>query len=125
MYNVSSVEALRTVLDITALLFIVRVCWQGYHRRNVWFLFLPHLLMHWGRKRSYLRQLTIFAPVVIIWLLSCHWIDTHGWHAVAAGGVLVAMTMGLEAMRSIEEQQKRRRSGDKGKISSPPAQPRN
>jgi len=33
-------------------------------------------------------------------------LNTAGWHATAAGGILLAMTVGLDAMRKLEEQQK-------------------
>jgi len=32
--------------------------------------------------------------------------NTHGWDARAAGGMLIGMTIGLEAMRIAEEDQK-------------------
>ncbi|MDQ6987764.1 MAG: hypothetical protein Q9M25_08175 [Mariprofundaceae bacterium] len=54
-----------------------------------------------------MRQFLSFGPLVVVWLLLCHWLNTHGWHATAASGMLVAMMLGLEAMRSAEERQKK------------------
>jgi len=61
------------------------------------------------RGRGPWLQLLLFGPVVVGWLLFCHWVNTHGWHATAAGGILFAMTVGLQAMRSVEEEQKQTR----------------
>jgi len=94
------------LIDLALFSAIAALCWRGYQQRRIWIRLPPYLLMQRCRGKSALRQLLIFGPVTIFWLLTCHWINTHGWHATAAGGLLLAMTLGLEAMRAIEEQQK-------------------
>ena len=95
------------LLDLATLVVIALVCWQGYHRRRLWFGMPVYAWFQLARGRGFWAQLLIFGPVVVGWLLLCHWINTHGWHATAAGGILIAMTVGLEAMRTIEEEQRR------------------
>ncbi|MDQ6950127.1 MAG: hypothetical protein Q9M26_00510 [Mariprofundales bacterium] len=98
------------LLDLTIFGMIAVLCWRGYQQRQIWLSMPPYLLMRACHNRSAWLQLVIFGPITIIWLLSCHWINAHGWHATAAGGILLAMTMGLEAMRSVEERQKEKRA---------------
>ncbi|RMH52724.1 MAG: hypothetical protein D6682_01365 [Zetaproteobacteria bacterium] len=95
--------------DLILLIVIVLICWRGYHRRSWWFVLPVGLWIGLGRGRGMWLQLLLFGPVVVGWLLLCHWVNTHGWHATAAGGILFAMTVGLQAMRSFEEEQKQAR----------------
>lgn len=96
-------------IDIALLALIAFGCWRGYQQRALWFTLPVHLLLRLGRRRSYWMQLLIYGPFTIGGLLLCHWINTHGWHASAAGGIVIAMTIGLEAMRIVEEDGKRKR----------------
>jgi len=93
-------------LDILLLAAIAWLCWQGYHKRRLWFVVPLYLWLKLGKGRGFWKQFLIFGPATVCWLLLCHWINTHGWHATAAGGMLFAMTTGLEAMRMAEEEQK-------------------
>jgi len=80
--------------------------WDGYGHRKLWFCFLGKWLANICRYRVYWRQLLVVGPLIVIWLLFCHWVNTHGWHGIAASGIFIAMMLGLNAMRQIEEQQK-------------------
>jgi len=93
-------------LDILLFAIIAWLCWQGYQKRRLWFAIPITLWLKFASDRCFLQQFLIFAPATVCWLLLCHWIDTHGWHATAAGCMLFAMTIGLEAMRMTEEEQK-------------------
>lgn len=96
-----------TLLDISAFLLIAMLCWRGYQLRQNWFCLIPYLLWRQCQGRGVARQLLVFSPVVVGWLILCHWLNAHGWHATGAGGMLFAMTLGLDAMRSVEERQKK------------------
>ncbi|TLS66132.1 hypothetical protein FE236_09175 [Mariprofundus erugo] len=95
-----------TLLDISLFLLIAWLCWRGYNGRQSWLRMIPYLIWQQCQGRGMIRQLLVFAPVVVGWLLLCHWLNAHGWHATGAGGMLFAMTLGLDAMRSAEERQK-------------------
>jgi len=95
-------------VDLLLLTALVLLCWRGYSKRQTWLRLIPHLIWHQCKGRSILMQLLLFGPVVVGWLLFCHWLNTAGWHATGAGCILLAMTIGLEAMRSAEERQKER-----------------
>lgn len=97
---------MKTATDIIILLLILVFCWHGYQYRQTWFRIIPHLMWRICRDRGLLWQLLIFGSTVVGWLLFCHWINAHGWYATAAGAMLFAMALGLEAMRSAEERQK-------------------
>jgi len=99
-----------TLLDISLLIVIALLCWRGYRYGSVWLAIVGKLLTQLLRNKGFWGQLFSFAPLAIGWLLLCHWINTAGWHATAAGGILLAMTVGLNAMRKLEEQQKMERT---------------
>jgi len=92
--------------DVAVFAVIVALCWQAYFKRRAWFVSLVFFWLEMGRDRGFWMQFLIFCPPVVVALLLCHWVNTHGWHATAAGGILFMMTLGLEAMRSAEEIQK-------------------
>ncbi|MDX8409791.1 MAG: hypothetical protein R8J84_07125 [Mariprofundales bacterium] len=94
------------LLDIAIFAIIAALCWRGYQQRQIWLRMPPYLLLRACRNRPAGLQLALFAPLMVGWLLVCHWINGRGWHASAAGGMLLAMTIALEAMRSVEELQK-------------------
>jgi len=95
------------MLDVIVFIAICLILWRAYRERQLWFRMIPHVLYRQCRGRGFVQQLLIFGPLVVVWLLLCHWLNTHGWHASAAGGMLFAMMLGLEAMRSAEERQKK------------------
>ena len=94
------------LLDVLFFTGIATLCWLGYQLRRPWLVLIVQLLWHLGRGYGLWGQVFRYAPVIVGWLLLCHWINTHGWHGLAAGGILFAMTLALHAMRSWEEQQK-------------------
>ncbi|OIO66248.1 MAG: hypothetical protein CO186_09445 [Zetaproteobacteria bacterium CG_4_9_14_3_um_filter_49_83] len=94
------------LLDILLLLAVTAGCWYSYQRKLSWLQQVNFLLLRLFAGYGFLRQLLTFSPLLVGYLLSCHWLNTHGWHATAAGGMVLAMTIGLNAMRSFEEQQK-------------------
>jgi len=98
-------------LDIAVFVVICFIIWPAYRERQPWFCMIPHFLYRQCRGRGFIRQLLIFGPAVVAWLLLCHWLNGQGWHATAAGCILFAMTLGLEAMRSAEERQKTDKAG--------------
>jgi len=101
---------LLTLLDVALFALIALLCWRGYRGIDPW---LMHFVQWLGRilqGKGFWRQLFTFGPIIVGWLLLCHRVNTLGWHATAAGGILLAMTVGLDAMRRLEEQQKRERS---------------
>ncbi|RLL54739.1 hypothetical protein D8Y20_02870 [Mariprofundus sp. EBB-1] len=59
--------------------------------------------------RAAIVQLLIYAPLFVVWLLACHWLDVQGWHGLGASGIGFAMLLGLQALRMLEENQKRLR----------------
>jgi len=93
-------------LDIAIFSVIATVCWQGYHKRRLWFVIPVYLWLNLGKGRGFWMQFIIFGPGTVCGLLLCHWVNTHGWHATAAGGMLFGMTLGLAAMRIVEEEYK-------------------
>jgi len=95
-----------TALDIVLFILIALLCWRGYHKNVIWLFYAGRILERLLGGKGFWAQLFSFAPVAIGWLLLCHWINTAGWHATAAGGILLAMTVGLDAMRKLEEKQK-------------------
>lgn len=97
-------------LDISFLIAIAVLCWRGYRYRSVWLAMVGQLLARLLGSKGFWGQLFSFAPLAIFWLLLCHWVNTAGWHATAAGGILLAMTIGLDAMRNMEEKQKMEKS---------------
>jgi|GEM_PF-3181725 len=97
-------------LDIAFLVAIAVACWRGYQGRRMWMPLLTQMLYRLLHGKGFWGQLLRFAPLAIIWLMLCHRVNNLGWHATAAGGILIAMTIGLDAMRRFEEQQKTERS---------------
>ncbi|MDQ6963741.1 MAG: hypothetical protein Q9M13_02340 [Mariprofundales bacterium] len=97
---------MRLLLDTTLLVVTLLVCWQGYCRRRLWFELPVYLLLRIGRGGGFVIQLLLYGLPIVGWLLLCHRIDTAGWHATAAGGMVLAMTTALEAMRIAEEEYK-------------------
>ena len=95
------------VADVLLLVGIGIVCWRGYRQRRPWLELLVQLMWRIGNGRGLWGQVFRYAPFIVGWLLLCHWVNTHGWHATAAGGVLLAMTLALHAMRCWEERQKK------------------
>ncbi len=93
-------------LDIALFAVIAGLCWQGYQKRRLWFVVPLYLWLRLGKGRGFWQQFLIYGPAIVVWLLLCHWVNTHGWHATAAGGMLIAMTIGLQAMRMAEDEQK-------------------
>jgi len=94
------------LLDISLLLVIALLCWRGYRGNGLWLFYTGKMLHRLLCGKGFWGQLFSFAPIAIGWLLLCHRVNTAGWHATAAGGILIAMTIGLDAMRKLEEQQK-------------------
>jgi len=99
-----------TALDIVLFILIVLLCWRGYRGNGLWLIYTGNLLHRLLRGKGFWGQLLSFAPIAIGWLLLCHWVNTAGWHATAAGGILLAMTIGLDAMRKLEEKHKMEKS---------------
>ncbi|MDX8413043.1 MAG: hypothetical protein R8J85_03055 [Mariprofundales bacterium] len=95
-----------TLLDFALLVVIATLCRQGYQQRKLWFTVPVQLFLRLGRGRGFAMQLLIYGAPTVAGLLLCHWINTHGWHATAAGGILIGMMVGMEAMRIAEEEQK-------------------
>ena len=95
-----------TLLDVLSLIAITLLCWQGYHKRQLWLYVLAGLIGRLYQGKSFMWQLLGFGPLIVIWLLFCHWLNTQGMHATAAGGILLAMTLALQSMRALEEKQK-------------------
>jgi len=81
----------------------------AYQRQSLWIRFLPYVLLKLGQGRSSIPQLLIYSPVIVCWLLACHWLDVKGWHGLGAFGIGFAMLLGLQALRMLEENQKRLR----------------
>ncbi len=107
---------MQLMIDLILLVLIVMYCWEAYSKRRLWFVVPVYLWMKFAKGRGFLAQLLIFSLPTVSWLLLCHWINTHGWHATAAGGMLIAMTVGLQAMRMAEEEQKWKRDQYDGKF---------
>ncbi len=97
------------VLNLIAFLILMGCCGLAYQRRSLWLRLIPYILLKWGEGRSFIVQLLIYSPVFVLWLLACRWLDVKGWHGVAAAGIGLAMLLGLQALRMIEENQKRLR----------------
>jgi len=95
-----------TALDIVLFMLIALLCWRGYRGNGLWLFYSGSLLHRLLHGKGFWGQLFSFAPIAIGWLLLCHWVNTAGWHATGAGGILIAMTIGLDAMRKLEEKQK-------------------
>jgi len=98
------------VIDIAIFLGIALICWRGYRGSSIWLGVVAQLLFRLLHGKGFWGQLMRFAPMAIGWLMLCHRINTAGWHATAAGGILIAMSIGLDAMRRFEEQQKLERT---------------
>jgi len=93
-------------LDIALFLGIALLCWRGYYGKGLWLLYANQFMQRLLHGKGFWGQLVSSAPLVVGWLLLCHRVNTAGWHASAAGGILLAMTVGLDAMRKLEERQK-------------------
>jgi len=100
------------VLHIAVFALIAFLCVRGYQKRQLWLELANHLLGKLYRGKGYWRQLFVLGPVIVIWLLFCHWLNNRGAYGLAAGGILFAMTLALDSMRSLEERQKREREGE-------------
>jgi len=94
------------LLDIAIFLGILFTCWRGYQQRQSWICLISALLLRLASQKSFGIRFFVYAPVFVGWLLLCHWVDVKGWTATAAGLMVFAMTLGLEAMRQTEERQK-------------------
>jgi len=99
-----------TFLDISLFLGIALLCWRAYHGKGLWLFYVSQLIERLLRGKGFWGQLASSAPLIVGWLLLCHWVNTAGWHATGAGGILIAMTLGLDAMRNCEEKQKMERT---------------
>ncbi len=82
---------------------------RAYQHQSLWIRFVPYLLLKLAKGRSAIVQLLIYAPIIVAWLLVCHWLDVQGWHGLGAFGIGFAMLLGLQALRMMEENQKRLR----------------
>lgn len=94
------------LLDFALLALMLWLCWSGYRRRRPWLEYTALVLFRLAHGRGFAAQLFTLGPMIVGWLLLCHWINTHAWHATAAGLVLLGMTLGLALMRQFEEMQK-------------------
>ncbi len=96
-------DSLLTLVDLALggalIAFWVRAC----HRRRPWMSWLVTGMLHALAGRGAFGQLLRFGPLIVGWLLLCHWVNTHGWHVTAASGIVLAMALALEAMRQAEE----------------------
>ncbi len=97
---------MKLVLDIAILVGILFACWRGYQQRQPWLYLISALLLRLGSQKYFGIRFFVYAPVFVGWLLLCHWLDVKNWTATAAGLMVFAMTLGLEAMRQTEERQK-------------------
>jgi len=98
---------MKIALDVAVLTGILFACWHGYQQRQIWLCIIPALLLRTGRHQPLWLLFCIYAPVLMGWLLLCHWVNAQGWRATSAGLLAFAMVVGLEAMRQAEERQKR------------------
>lgn len=98
-------------LDVVLFALIAFICWRGYWYRQLWLALANHFLGRLYRDKGFFRQLFGLGPVIVGWLLLCHWLSSHDAEGLAAGGILLAMTLALDAMRNLEEQQKQERNG--------------
>jgi hypothetical protein len=94
------------LIDIILFILIAWSCWQGYSKRQMWLSVIAHLLARLYRGKGYWHQLFTLGPIIVVWLLLCHWLANHGARGLGAGGLLLAMTLGLDGMRHFEEKQK-------------------
>ncbi|RMG92112.1 MAG: hypothetical protein D6703_02780 [Zetaproteobacteria bacterium] len=101
---------MKFVLDLVVLIVVAMGCWRGYRQQDSWLRKLGGRLMRFVRGHGFWGQWLRFGPLMVGWLLFCHWLNTQGWHASGAAGIVLAMTLGLDAMRVVEEEQKLRRS---------------
>lgn len=99
-----------TTLDLVFFVIIAMLCWRGYRGGALWLTCIGRVLYRLLNGKSFSGQLLRFAPLAVGWLMLCHRVNTEGWHATAAGGIMIAMTIGLDAMRTLEEQQKTERT---------------
>ena len=97
---------LSIAINVVMFSLIALICWRGYQRRQWWLFYADELIGRLYRGKGFMRQLFGFGPLIVVWLLLCHWLNTQGWYGLAAGGILLAMTHGLYAMRDLEEKQK-------------------
>ncbi len=93
---------------VWAALCIPALLWS-YHQQALWFRLLTHILLSFGKGKSFLKQWFIYAPMFVSWLLLCRWLDVKAWHGLAASLIAFAMLLALQAMRALEEQQKQDR----------------
>ena len=101
-----------TLLDVAVFALIAYFCVRGYQKRQLWLALVGHLLGKLYHGKGYWRQLFVLGPLIVAWLLLCHWLNNKGVYGLAAGGILFAMTLALDAMRGLEERQKREREGE-------------
>lgn len=100
------------MIHVAIFALIAYFCVRGYRERQLWLALTGHLLAKLYRGKGYWRQLFVLGPVIVVWLLFCHWLDNKGAYGLAAGGILFAMTLALDAMRGLEERQKQEREGE-------------
>jgi len=99
------------VFDIIEFAAIAFFCWRGYMGRQLWLALTVHLLGRLYQNKGFFRQLFVMGPILVGWLLLCHWLNHLGAHGLAAGFMLLAMTIALYTMRDLEERQKQEREG--------------
>jgi len=97
------------VLHCVLFIILMGLSARAYQRQSLWIRFLPYLLLKLAEGRAGIVQLVIYAPLIVMWLLVCHWLDVQGWHGLGASGIGFAMLLGLQALRMLEENQKQLR----------------
>lgn len=95
------------VLNLALFLILMGLTLFAYHRQSLWIRLIPYILSKLGRGHSFFVQWLIYSPMFVGWLLACHWLDVKGWHGLGAAGMGFAMVLGLQAMRYLEEKQKK------------------
>ncbi len=97
------------VLHVLLFIVLMGLSGRAYLHQSMWIRVLPYLLLKLAEGRAGMIQLLIYAPIIVMWLLGCHWLDVQGWHGLGASGIGFAMILGLQALRMLEENQKRLR----------------
>ena len=97
------------ILNAFVFLVLLACLVRAYQRQQLWLRLVSHVAMQWGKGKSFVVQLLIYSPLFVGWLMLCHWIDVKGLHGLAAAGMAFAMLLALQAMRMVEEKQKKER----------------